>query len=79
MQYDNDIMSQQIDWACGKGWRLADGPATYPNWKGSKMNMTLSPTVGECFVVTVLRVCSLYEVTPGEFRKRQKLEVASGK
>ena len=47
--------------------------------EGSKMNMRLSPAMGECFVVTVLRVCSLYEVTPGEFRKRQKLEVASGK
>ena len=47
--------------------------------EGSTMNIRLSPTMGECFVVTVLRVFSLNEVTPGEFRKRQKLENASGK
>jgi len=64
---------------CGKGWQpVAYALATNPNWKGSKTKIRLSLAVGEYFGVTTLREYSLYEVTPGEFRKRQKLEDASG-
>jgi hypothetical protein len=36
-------MAQQTGWARENGWLLAGLPAAYPNWKGSKINMTLSP------------------------------------
>ncbi len=37
-------MSQQTGWARENGWLLAGLSAVYLDWKGSKINMTLSPT-----------------------------------